>query len=76
MIVQPNVVVLPGRQWVAELEAELTALGVDQPHRAAVRAIQHVCARAGWPRECFTVDEAVLMDGELARVQAEEPART
>lgn len=55
--VTANLVVLPGRQWLEELTGELTRLGVD-PEKAPASArsvLQHICARAGWPRECYRV---------------------
>jgi hypothetical protein len=53
--VSANCVILPGRQWLEELTGELTRLGVD-PEKAptsAAKVLQHICARAGWPREVF-----------------------
>ncbi len=65
-IVSPSCVILPGRQWVDELSGELQGLGLkdaDHATASAIKVLQHVCARAGWPRECFNVASS---DGDQA----------
>lgn len=56
--VEARTVVLSSSVWTSELSAELVRLGFapGEADEGAVRALQHIVGRAGWPREVLRVD--------------------
>jgi glycine/D-amino acid oxidase-like deaminating enzyme len=51
-------VVLAASVWTSELSAELVRLGFapEAADQSAIATLQHIVARAGWPREALLVD--------------------
>jgi hypothetical protein len=64
--VNSGCVILDSTVWREELAGELERLGfsAEQADAGAVKALQHVCSRAGWPREVFRVDHQSPSDEE------------
>lgn len=57
-VVAARTVVLAASVWTSELAAELVRLGFapEAADESALATLQHICARAGWPREALLVD--------------------
>ena len=62
-LVSKTLIVLPGKTWRAELEAELVRLGVDEVRApiSAGRVLSRICKHAGY-LNCFQYDEADAAD--------------
>ena len=65
-VVEPTVVILPGRVWREELEVELVRAGLsaEQAPRAAAHALHRIVGHAGYRRAFLIGDESD--DGEEA----------
>jgi hypothetical protein len=71
-IVEPARVILPSSLWRVELAQELIRLGVGSQDAdlGAVKVLQRILGRAGWPREVFQVAHQGLTDEETAALMA------
>jgi hypothetical protein len=62
-LVGPRLVVLPTKAWIAELGAELAAVGfsTDRANLAARAMLRRILERHGWPESAYALAPAAAL---------------